>query len=148
MRALVIAVFVLLSVLTQPSFAQQKASARTLVERGLNAYLKDGATAAIQAWLKGSGLEGNTQALTQANNLRQFEDFYGKPESFNIVRENVITPRSQMIVFAVNYARGILFGRFQAYETKSGEWVTTEFKFHTEAAAVLPPEIVFDLKTK
>lgn len=148
MRAFAIAIFLLLSVLAQPSFAQQKAGARTLVERGLNAYLKDGAKAAIQAWLTGSSLEGNTQAMTQANSLRQFEDFYGKPESFNIVRENVITPRSQMIVFSVNYAKGILFGRFQAYETKSGEWVATEFKFHTEAAAVLPPEIVFDLKTK
>ena len=150
MKKLTLAVCLFVSTLALPSLAQEKpaTSARALVERGLNAYLKDGATAAIQAWIKGSGLEGNTQSISQANTLRQFEDFYGKPESFDVIRENVIAPRSQMVIFAVNYTKGILFGRFQAYQTKSGEWVATEFKYATEAAMILPLEIAFDLKTR
>lgn len=117
--------------------------ARALVECGLSAYLGSGPDAAIKAWLKGSGMEGNTQALTQANILRQIEDFYGKPESYDIVKENAISPRSQMIVFSINHVKGVVFGRFQVYQTKAGEWVATEFKFHTEAAAILPSEMVF-----
>ena len=117
--------------------------ARTIVEKGLSAYLTSGPDAAIKAWLKGSAMEGNTQALTQANSLRQIEDFFGKPESYDIMKESQVAPRSKMIVFAINQAKGIIFGRAQTYKTKSGEWVITEFKFHTEAAAVLPAEMVF-----
>ncbi len=123
--------------------AQQTPSARPLVERGLNAYLKSGAKAAMEAWLQGSGMEGNTQATSQANTLLQIEDFYGKPESFDIIRENTISPRSHLVVFAVNYSKGVLFGRFQAYRSKAGDWLATEFKFHTEAAALLPNELVY-----
>ena len=121
----------------------EQATAKALVERGLSTYLESGPDAAIKMWIKGSALEGNTLALTQANNLRQIEDFYGKPESYDILKEHSISPRSQMIVFSINHAKGIVFGRFQAYQTKSGEWVATEFKFHTEAATILPSDLVF-----
>ncbi|MBK7014761.1 MAG: hypothetical protein IPH39_04095 [Sulfuritalea sp.] len=148
MKLLRLVVLVFLTVAAQSTLAQGMSTARALVERGLNAYLADGATAAIQGWTKGSSLEGNTQTLAQANGLRQIEDYYGKPESFNILRENAIGPRSQMVVFSVNFNKGIMFGRFQAYQTKAGEWVATEFKFHTEAAMLLPAELVYDLKIK
>lgn len=142
MRMLSVVLVLCSSFLTSSVLAADP-GAKALVEHGLSAYLSGGPDAAIKAWLKGSGMEGNTQALTQANSLRQIEDFYGKPESYDIVKENAISPRSQMVVFAINHAKGVVFGRFQAYRTKSGAWVTTEFKFHTEAAAVLPPEMVF-----
>jgi hypothetical protein len=140
MLNLLVAVGITLSIFSTNCLAQQPGG-RHLVERGVNAYVKDGADAAVKAWLKGSALETNTQALTQANTLRQVEDFYGKPEGLDIIKEHSISPRSQMIVFAINYAKGILYGRFQAYQIKSGNWVVTEFKFHTEAAALLPPEM-------
>ena len=101
------------------------------------------ASLAMKTWLKGSGMEGNTQALTQANNFRQLEDYYGKPESYDILKENTISPRSKMIVFAINYAKGVAFVRFQAYRTKSGEWVSTDFKLHSEAAMLLPSKMVY-----
>lgn len=123
--------------------AANQTGARALVERGLVSYIKEGPDVAMKTWVKGSGMEGNTQSLTQANGLRQIEDFYGKPESFDIVREVVISPRAQMIVFTINHAKGIVFGRFQAYRTQGGEWIATEFKFHTEAAVLLPAEMVF-----
>ena len=142
MRKFLLVLFLFSTFVCTSTFAEQQ-GAKALVERGLSAYLTGGPDAAIKAWLKGSGMEGNTQALTQANSLRQIEDFYGKPESYDIVKENVISPRSQMIVFSINHVKGIVFGRFQVYRTKSGEWVATEFKFHTEAAAILPAEMVF-----
>ncbi|WP_310601483.1 hypothetical protein [Desulfobulbus sp.] len=142
MRTFLLLLFFCSVVLSTSAFAVEP-GAKAFVERGLSAYLTDGPDAAIKAWLKGSGMEGNTQALTQANSLRQIEDFYGKPESYDIVKENTISPRSVMVVFTINHAKGIVFGRFQVYRTKSGEWVATEFKFNTEAAVLLPPEMVF-----
>ena len=142
MRKLLLVLFLSSALVSTASRAEQP-SANALVERGLSAYLKEGPDIAIKTWLKGSGMEGNTQALTQANSLRQIEDFYGKPESYDFVKESQISSRSKMIVFAINHAKGVVFGRFQVYQTKSGEWVATEFKFHTEAAALLPSEMVF-----
>lgn len=141
MRKFFLALFVF-SAFASSSLAAES-EAKALVSRGLSTYLTDGPEVAIKTWLKGSGMEGNTQALTQANSLRQIEDFYGKPESYDILRQNTISPRAEMIVFSINYAKGVVFGRFQAYKTKSGDWVTTEFKFHTEAAVILPAEMAF-----
>ena len=111
MRRFLLALFSCSAFVFASAFAAEP-GARALVERGLSAYITGGPDAAIKAWLKGSGMEGNTQSLTQANNLRQIEDFYGKPESYDIVKENSISPRSQMIVFSINHVKGIVFGRF------------------------------------
>jgi len=121
----------------------QPTTARALVEAGAAAYVKEGASAAVQVWVEGSALQGNTQALSQANSLRQIEDFFGKPIGFEIITDNPIGSRSRMVLFVINYQKGALFARFQAYQVDGGRWVTTEFKFQTEAANVFPPQLVF-----
>lgn len=142
MQKLQLVFFLSLALVSTASHAEQP-SAKALVESGLSAYLKEGPDVAIKTWIKGSAMEGSKQALTQANSLRQIEDFYGKPESYDFLKENQISSRSKMIVFAINHAKGVVFGRFMVYQTKSGEWVSAEFQFHTEAAALLPSEMVF-----
>jgi len=121
----------------------QAPTARSLFEQGAQAYLKDGANAAIAAWLKGSALEGNTQATSQANTLRQIEDFYGRSESFEVLLENKISERSTMILAVVNYQKGGLYARFQVFRLASGSWVITEFKLHTEAAVLFPNSALY-----
>tara|TARA_R110002073_G_scaffold171076_2_gene328026 strand:+ start:250 stop:681 length:432 start_codon:yes stop_codon:yes gene_type:complete len=118
-------------------------SGRDLVERGLAAYSKEGARAAIEVWIKGSGLEGSKDALSQANVLRQVEDFYGNYEGHDIIDEHEISPRSSMISLAINYNKGVLFARFQIYKTSNSSWVATEFKFATEAVQLFPNSVVF-----
>ncbi|KFN46719.1 hypothetical protein [Arenimonas metalli] len=121
----------------------QEANSQALVERGADAYVADGPEAAIKVWIAGSGLEGNTQALTQANMLRQIEDYYGKPQGIDIIKRSRISPRSEIIYFAVNYAKGIAYGRFQAYRKTDGQWISTEFRFHTQANEILPPAVLY-----
>lgn len=113
-------------------------TARAHVEIGASAYLKDGANAAITAWLKGGPFEGNTQATAQANLLRQVEDILGKPEGFEVISENAISPKLTMILSVVYYQKGPLFGRFLIYKLASGSWVATEFRFDADAAKVFP----------
>ena len=129
--------FALLIACLEPAMAQAP-SARAHFELGASAYLKDGASAAVTAWLKGSALEGNTQATSQANTLRQIEDFYGKPEGFEVISESTVSPKTTMVLAVINYQKGPLFARFQTYKLSSGLWVATEFKFHTEAAQIFP----------
>lgn len=42
------------------------------------AYLKNGVDAFIPALMKGSPLEGEKSLITQSNNIRQIEAYYGK----------------------------------------------------------------------
>lgn len=113
----------------------------------MNAYAKEGGTAAIQALLENGPLDGNKASLTQANSLRQVEDFYGKYESFDVVTEKSLSPRVHMIFFIMNYSRGMLYGRLMGYKTASGQWVTTDFKFNTEVSELFPPQIFFEKRT-
>lgn len=137
--------FLLAFAVSTPSQAQS-VSARALVEQGASAYVKEGASAAVAIWLKGSALEGNTQATSQANGLRQVEDFYGKPTGFDILKEVTLSPRSKLVFYAINFQKGLLYARMQAYELPTSGWVTTEFKFHTEAVNILPPSMVVGLQ--
>jgi hypothetical protein len=121
----------------------QAQSARSHFELGARAYLSDGASAAITAWLKGSALEGNPQATSQANTLRQIEDFYGKAESYEVISESVVSPKTTLVLAVINYQKGPLFARFQTYKLTSGAWVATEFKFHTEAAQIFPNSALY-----
>jgi hypothetical protein len=135
-----------LSLLLLTSAVLAAPTAVGVAERGLAAYVKEDAAAAVRGWLQSSALEGNPQAMTQANSLRQVEDFYGKAESFQIVGDHGITERSRMVYFVINFAKGPAYGRMQVFRLASGQWVSTEFKFHTEAAQVFPAHIALGTK--
>ena len=132
------------SLLASTSVANAQAlSPKAHFEAGARAYLKDGANAAIAEWIKGSALEGNTQATSQANSLRQIEDFYGKPEAFEVLSENKLSDRSSLVLGVINYQKGALYARFQVFKLASGTWVVTEFKVHTEAAQLFPNSALY-----
>ncbi len=117
--------------------------ATTLLKKGLDSYALSGATAAIETWIKDSSLEGNTDALAQADILKQVEVYYGKYQGSEIIRDHEISRRCHLILCVMNYAKGPLFVRFQSYRTAPGKWVVTGFNFNTEPDAILPPEMVF-----
>lgn len=121
--------------------AAQTSTPRALVESGTAACIKDGAAAAVTVWIKGSALEGNAHAVSQATSLRQVEDFYGKAVGSDVLRAIPLSPRSRLIYFTINFQKGALYARMQAYQMPDGGWVSTEFKFHTEAVNILPPSM-------
>ena len=138
----IIVVFAVALLIPGVSFANGD-SAVSVVKQGLEAYSAGGAKAAIETWIKGSGLEGSKAAVAQANVMRQVEDFYGKYEGYDIVDDHKISERVHMVMFIINYNKGPLFARFQAYRAASGRWVATDFKFHTEAAEIWPAGFIF-----
>ena len=136
--------WLMLAVLALFASASQAQDAKSLavLKRGADAYIAGGADPAIQAWLSGSALEGNPQATSQSNLLRQIEAFYGKPESMDVVRQAAISPRSEVIYFTINYAKGPAYGSFQTYRTKDGTWIATAFKFNTNANDIFPADLL------
>ena len=129
--------------LTSLNAFSQASNARSIFESGANIYVREGAQAAVKAWLKGSALEGNTQAVSQANSLRQVEDFYGKPESHEVMSESQVGTRTRMLLAAIYFQKGPLYTRMQIFQLPSGDWVLTEFKFHTEAAQLFPNSALY-----
>lgn len=126
------------------TFAQPADGPKAIVERGVSAYLKGDAAAAMREWVKGSFMESNPQAMSQANSLRQIEDFYGKPQGFDLVKESAITPRAKTVYFALNFERGPAFARLNAYRKDDGTWITTSLFFNTEASQVFPSSLLGD----
>jgi len=116
---------------------------KDIVIDGINAYKENGAKAAIETWIKGSALEGSKEALSQANSIRQIEDFYGNYIGYEIVKEHAISDRSSMFLFVINLEKGPIFGRFQTYRKADNQWVASHFNFHTQATATWPEKSVF-----
>jgi len=134
MRVLII----IITLFTPITLFAASQTAEGIVISGLTAYKKGGALPAIKAWVKGSGLENSKSALTQANTLRQIEDYYGSYQSYEIINIHKISKRSKMVLFVMNYEKGIAFSKFQAYKSNNDGWIATEFKFHTQAAVIWP----------
>ena len=145
MNRLLRSLFILLPLLLVGSWACAQTS-KGVVQRGLDAYVNTDASGAVKAWLKGSALETDPRATSQAHALRQVEDFYGKVESYQLIAEYEVSERSRMVYFVVHYAKGPAFGRMLVYRTASGEWVSTEFRFNTDAAQVFPPQLAIGNK--
>lgn len=82
-------------------------------------------------------MEGSKDALAQANNLRQVEEFYGKYVDFHPIRRYAITSTSQICYLVMDYERGPLFAVFLVYKQKD-RWSLVTFKFHTDCGQVWP----------
>jgi len=138
---LLLSFLVVSNALTVPVFCEDN-NPTQIIERGLAAYKDSGAKAAVEAWIQGSAIEGSKEALSQANNLRQVEDFYGKYDSFDIIKANEITKKVSIVFLVINYQNGPLFARFDTFKNNKGQWVVATFNFHTKITQVFPQEMV------
>ncbi len=108
-----------------------------VVLSGLDAYKAEGPDAAMKAWIKGSPIEGSKEALSQANNLRQIQDFYGAYKTFHFIQSRNLGPTSRMIYLALDYEKGPVFGKFLVFRAEQG-WILTSFLFNTHPEQILP----------
>lgn len=114
-----------------------------VITKGLTAYMEAGADAAIQAWLVGSPMEGDKDALSQSNILRQIEGFYGKYTGFEVIKQVDVTSSSRLHYIQLSYEKGPVFTYFLTFK-KGDDWIVINFKFHTEPDSIFPAEVVFD----
>ena len=104
---------------------------------GLNAYKDKGPEEAVRTWIKGSPIDGSKDALSQANILRQIQDYYGAYQGFEVARSRELSPRARIVFLILDFDKGPLFAKFDIYRTEPG-WILTSFTFNTKAEAVLP----------
>jgi hypothetical protein len=98
---------------------------------GMDAYKATGPDDAVKAWIKGSPVEGSKDALSQANLLRQVQDFYGAYRNFDVVSARELSTSTRIIYVILNYDKGPLFAKFVIYRAEQG-WILTSFNFNTK----------------
>jgi hypothetical protein len=102
-----------------------------VIVSGLDAYKIKGPDEAVKAWIKGSPIEGSKDALSQANSLRQVQDFYGSYQSFDVIGTREMSPKTRILYLMMDYENGPLFAKFVVYRTEHG-WILTSFNFNTK----------------
>jgi hypothetical protein len=124
----------------QSSDTSKKVSADAVppaVLAGLDAYKNKGPEEAILAWVKGSPMDGNKDALSQANILRQVQDYYGAYQGFEVSSTQDLSPRSRVIYLVLDYEKGPLFAKFLVYRAGQS-WMLTSFTFNTKPELIFP----------
>lgn len=113
-----------------------------IISNALEKYQKEGADHLIPNLLIGSPIEGDKQALSQANLIRQIEAFYGKYQKAELFKIVTITQSTTLIYFVMKYEKGPLYGSATVFNHNGKEVITT-FNFHTDINNIFPSEITF-----
>jgi hypothetical protein len=108
-----------------------------IVVSGLQAYKDQGPDEAVRAWIKGSGIDGSKEALSQGNVLRQIQDYYGTYRTFEAVSTQDISPKVRVIYLVMDFEKGPVFAKFVAYRSEQG-WIMAYFNFNTKEELVFP----------
>ena len=119
----------------------QASEPSAVIARGFDALKTGGADKAIEAWLKGSPIEGDPNAKSQSALIGQIATIYGPYDSFEIVRTDALGSRSKVLYAAAHFAKGDAFCKFLLFKTQAGHWVLTMFFFHTNPDVVWPSSI-------
>ena len=136
-------IVITLTLLFSSTVKAEYESALSVVESGLNAYKTKGARAAITTWIKGSGVEGSQQALSQTSSLQAIEVYFGKYQSYDIISENKMTKNIHSFLFVLNYEKGPLYAKMQTYKMTNGNWVASTFSFNSTPKDFFPDYIIY-----
>ena len=126
--------------LAQTSGSNAKGSSEGLppiVVSGLEAYKNNGPDEAVRTWIKGSALDGSKEALSQANGLRQIQDYYGAYQAFEVVSTREVSPKTRVFYVVLDFEKGPAFAKFVVYRSDHG-WILVNFNINTKEEAVLP----------
>ena len=118
------------------------ADAPPLVKAGFDVYKEKGISEALEVWMKGSALGGQTsQKAMMLEQLGKIEGIYGKFIAYEEVA--IVEPAARLRrVYGVAYhEKGPLFYSFDLYS--SGEpWVVYFINFDTKIREVFPPALI------
>jgi hypothetical protein len=124
----------------QASSSKEKGASEGLppiVVLGLEAYKSSGPEEAVRAWIKGGSLDGSKEALSQADVLRQIQEFYGAYRAFEVVSTKDLSPKTRVVYLVLDFERGPLFAKFVVYRSGQG-WILAYFNFNTKEELVFP----------
>lgn len=115
------------------------------ISAGFDAYKSGGPHAAMSAWLKGSPLEGDKQAQSQAGMLVQIETYYGKYVGAAPLGTFEPSPGTTLTFTGLRFEKGPVFAKFLIFKTGDKEAIV-QLKFHTDPDQILPSQLLYKSK--
>ena len=98
-----------------------------IVASGLKAYKDGGSDEAVSAWIRGSVIDGSSQA----NLLHQIQGLNGAYRTFDLIGSRQLGSRTQILYLTLDFDKGPLFAKFVVYKTEQG-WILASFNFNTK----------------
>jgi hypothetical protein len=96
-----------------------------------------GVDGAVETWLKGGLLEGDSKTAELANYLRRVKRAAGDYKTFELLKTDTIGQSSQVLYLSLKFERGAAYARFLLYRTDKG-WVVQNLDFSTRPEALMP----------
>jgi len=140
-RTIIITLLILVSMCCSSIPVAAQETIPKIIKKALEKYEKEGADQLIPNLLKGSPLEGDKQALSQVNVVRQIETFYGKYLNYEPLKVVNLTKSTQLVYYVMNYENGPLFASATVYKNKEKE-IIVNFNYHTEFQQIIPPSFI------
>ena len=98
-----------------------------IVASGLKAYRDGGPDEAITAWIRGSAVDGSSQA----NLLHQIQADYGPYRTFDLIGTRQFGSRTQIVYLTLDFDKGPVFAKFVVYKSEQGP-ILASFNFSTK----------------
>lgn len=111
-----------------------------IIASGLKAYGAGGAEEAVSTWIRGSVIDGSSQA----NLLHQIQGLYGSYRTFDLIGVRQFGARTQIVYLTLDYDKGPVFAKFVTYKSEQG-WILASFDFSTKDDIL--PELPFAAPT-
>lgn len=104
-------------------------------------YFEKGADAFVMSLLKGSPLEADKSAQTQAASIKQIEHGFGSYQGAELIALVNISPRVRVAYYTIAYSNGPAYGSTTLYRLKDGSEIVTAFNFSADLNAVVPLQV-------
>jgi hypothetical protein len=106
-----------------------------IVASGLKAFRDGGPDEAITAWIRGSVLDGTSQA----NLLHQIQSLYGPYRTFDLIGSRQLGSRTQILYLTLDFDKGPVFAKFVVYKTDQGSILASlDFDMKDDILPTLP----------
>lgn len=120
------------------SGAAPSRSLPAVIEAGFETWDKGGGIDSILAtWQRGGLMEGSSKALGQARYFRNMSQALGSYKSHEWVESKAVSRASEVIYLAINFERGVVYGRFLIYRGGKDS-VVQNMDFSERPEAIMP----------
>lgn len=122
--------------------ARESDEAPRIVVDGFEAYKTYGLSAGLDAWLKGSPLEGDPQARNAIQTIiEQSSTSYGRMTGYELLKVVTLAPSVRRVYAVLLHEKGPLYVWFECYQSSLG-WIIPRMEADLKAEVALPASIV------
>lgn len=107
------------------------------LDRGYQAWIESGATAAIAQWISESPISGGDELVPV---MGRFEAQYGKIRGYEVIRDVRIGQSLRRIYVMALHDIAPTFAYFDCYRTRD-RWTVTNIRLNADGEQILPAEV-------